>query len=92
MKVTITDEKREEIAALLKEKGVQYICPMCKHKHFILVDGYFNPSIQSNLKGFRIGGLTIPSIAIICGNCGFISQHSLGALGIDLTGDKDDAQ
>jgi hypothetical protein len=29
-----------------------------------------------------LGGLGIPSIAIICNRCGFISQHALGTLGL----------
>lgn len=58
-------------------------CPMCHNKQFVIVDGYFpnmvyddyNASIMKYKKG-------MPSVAIVCNNCGFISNHSLGALGL----------
>ncbi len=53
---------------------------MCGNKNFILVDGYFNQPLQSNPSGITLGGRTLPSIAIVCSKCGFISNHALGSL------------
>lgn len=79
-KELISEQKRLEIAKKLQEKGVRTDCPMCGNKHWAVLDGYFNQTLQSNLKGVKFGGPSIPSAAIICTNCGFISTHALGAL------------
>ena len=77
------DEKyKEKIIKSLEEHGVKLTCPMCGNKQFQLVDGYFNQTIQETIPGEAKGGATVPSIAIVCVHCGFISQHALGALGL----------
>ena len=77
----IPDELKKKIVDKLKEKGVTSTCPMCSHNNFILVDGFFNNVIQNNYQtGLILGGPTLPTIAIICTNCGFTSHHALGAL------------
>jgi hypothetical protein len=78
----LTSEQKQKIVDILKEKGVTLACPMCGNKNFILIDGYFNNPLQSNFGDFHIGGPSIPSAALACSNCGFISQHALGMLGL----------
>jgi len=75
-------EKKAELVLALQQRLPQAKCPMCAHQHFAVVDGYFTNTIQSQLSGFALGGPAIPAVAIICSNCGFISQHALGALGV----------
>lgn len=72
------DEKRKIVEAL-GQKVPQLKCPMCTHNKFSLAEGYFNNFIQ-DLKNISLGGPSIPTAAIICENCGFVSQHALGAL------------
>jgi hypothetical protein len=56
---------------------------MCGHNKFVLADGFFNNSVQTNFEAALVlGGPSIPTIALICSNCGFISQHALGVLGL----------
>ena len=62
-------------------------CPMCHHKQFQLVEGYISTPIQPDLNGIQIGGPAIPSVAIICTRCGFISQHAVGIINSDPYGD-----
>ena len=79
----ISEEVKKKIAAKLNEKGVRPTCPMCNNNNFILADGYFSHTLQSNIQsGLVIGGPAIPTIAIICSNCGFTSEHALGVLGL----------
>lgn len=82
--MSLSGEKRRKIAAKLAEVGVRGGCPMCKkERSWVLADGYFNEPIQGDLdQGLVIGGPSIPSVALICSNCGFMSQHALGALGL----------
>lgn len=80
----ITPEEKERIAQELSRKfGARDVkCPMCGNNHFIIADGYFNTFMQNDLKQTNLGGPSIPSIPIICDNCGFISMHALGILGL----------
>jgi hypothetical protein len=79
----LSDADKKRIVEKLKEKGVQGHCPMCNNTNFVLMDGYFSHPLQGNpSSGFVIGGPTIPSIAVVCSNCGFMSNHAVGALGL----------
>jgi hypothetical protein len=77
-----SQERKDKIVKALTEKGVRLPCPRCGNQRFTLVDGYFSEPIQGELGGIVLGGPTIPSIVTICTQCGFISQHALGALGL----------
>lgn len=78
----IDQGKKQEIASILNEKLRGLTCPMCHQDNFIIADGYFNNVIQDHLDGIVLGGPTIPTVSIICANCGFVSQHALGVLGL----------
>lgn len=88
----INKEEKQTIVSKLNNRinSGDIKCPMCGNKHFIIADGYFNTPMQDNLNGIKIGGQSIPSIAIVCNNCGFISSHALGILGLlpKQTGDS----
>ena len=78
----LTQETKQEIISKLNERIQGLTCPMCHQHGFIIADGYFNNPIQDNLNSFNLGGASIPTTAIICSHCGFVSQHALGALGL----------
>jgi hypothetical protein len=80
---SLTDGQKAEIAKRLGERGVRSQCPMCGHDSFVLADGYFIHSIQPNLGGgLVLGGPSVPTVAIVCSKCGFVSQHAVGVLGL----------
>jgi predicted Zn-ribbon and HTH transcriptional regulator len=57
-------------------------CPMCKSNEWTLVDGYFVNHIQDvPTTGLQVGK-GLPTAVLCCTNCGFISQHALGILGL----------
>lgn len=89
----ISNEEKQKIVSELinRIKPTEIKCPMCGNKHFFIADGYFNTSMQDNLDGLIIGGPSMPSIAIVCSKCGFISSHALGVLGM-LPNQKDVSQ
>ena len=76
-------DEKNDIIKKISDIIPELECPMCHNKHFIIVDGYFpnmvyddyNASIMKYTKG-------MPSVAIVCNRCGFISNHSMGALGL----------
>lgn len=78
----IPNEEKEVIIKSLEEHGAKYPCPRCGNKSFTLLDGYFNQTVQNELKKMTIGIPSLPSVVVICKQCGFISQHSLGILGL----------
>lgn len=79
----LTEERKSQIIAEILKKNPTIECPMCHHRHFALLDGYITDNIQNDYKSIIIGGGTIlPLATIICKNCGFIAQYSLGALGL----------
>ena len=84
-------KKKELIDALnqkLKRHGLPLKCPMCSHNNFTIADAYLRNGLQEDIKSVNIGGPSIPAIAIICTNCGFISQHAIGVLGLLPKEDK----
>lgn len=78
----LSNEEKKKIADELAKRQPVLKCPMCQHNSFIMADGYFNNSMQNDLSSFNIGGQSIPTIAIICSKCGFVSQHAIGILGL----------
>jgi len=78
----ISSEKKQEIIKALEERGAKLPCPRCGNNSFNLLDGYFNQTIQTDLKGMVLGGPSIPSVVVACNRCGYLSQHALGTLGL----------
>lgn len=77
----INQEKKNDIAAVLRQKGVFLHCPMCGNTHFIMAESYVRLDLQDDFDGVKLGGPSLPSAAIVCDRCGFISLHALGLLG-----------
>ena len=75
-------EQKETISKALERQTHSLTCPMCKHNKFAMADGYFTNGLQDKIGSLNFGGVVIPTIAIICTNCGFVSQHALGSLGL----------
>jgi hypothetical protein len=78
----LTEAEKRRIADALQRKGVIRGCPMCGHNSWVLADGYFNQTLQTKLSGLVIGGASVPTAVVVCTNCGFVSQHALGVLGM----------
>lgn len=89
----LSQEQKKIIIKKLEEKGAKLPCPRCGSKQFTLLDGYFIQPIQSPIsRSFVIGGPAVPSIVTACNNCGFISQHAIGVLGLLPEGEKKNEQ
>ncbi len=78
----LSQEERDKIVEALNKKHATKPCPRCGNNSFSLVGGYFNHFIQLNLSGVSIGGPSVPTVVAVCTNCGWISEHALGALGL----------
>lgn len=76
---------KQEIAQKLNEKGAASSCHRCGSKSFSILDGYSKYTIQENIDDLPntvVGGPSVPVILIVCNNCGAITPHAMGALGL----------
>lgn len=78
----LTEAQKQEIIAALEKAGAKLPCPRCDNRNFTLLDGYFNQPVQTELAGLVLGGPTVPSVVVVCKQCGFMSQHAMGVLGL----------
>ena len=78
----LSEERRAEVVRALEQAGVKLPCPRCSNNEFNLVDGYFMQTLQDSIGRISIGGESIPFVILVCTRCGYIAQHSLGALGL----------
>lgn len=85
----LSEAEQRRIIDAVKEKGVRLPCPRCGHSAFSVLDGVTMPALQSpRVTGFILGGATVPCAVVACNQCGYLSFHSLGVLGLmDLMGD-----
>lgn len=75
------EDKLRLVNELNKRIGA-FTCPICHKGQFKFVDSYSSHFLSDDYAQISIGGKMIPFIMIVCDNCGFISQHALGTLGI----------
>ena len=64
---------------IYRPKGV-IICPICGNSEFVLTDGFHLRFIDDRFGKVKLGGVNVPCITLICGNCGFNIDFALGAL------------
>ena len=86
----LSQEEKQRIINVLNSRNANGPCPRCGNRNFILADGYFNHPMQVDIRNINIGGPSIPTIATVCSNCGFVSEHALGVLGLLNNTDKND--
>lgn len=77
-----SDAQKQEIVSRLTSRIPNLHCPMCGKNQFTAMEGYFRPILQPDLANIQLGGLNMPTVAIVCNNCGFVSYHALGSLGL----------
>ena len=78
----IKEDEKNRIINLLNQRVEHFVCPICHKGHFSFVDGYSNNVLGDNYQEINLGGRILPYIMLVCDNCGFISQHALGTLGL----------
>jgi len=77
----MSPEQRNELIDALIERIPDISCPICHGKSFTIADGFALNPLQEGFQSFTMTGeKMIPSIYMICNNCGFMSQHALGLL------------
>ncbi|MCT7536987.1 hypothetical protein [Aliarcobacter butzleri] len=82
------DEK--VIIQKLNDKKALLPCHRCGHEQFTVLRGFANIPVQDvfDPNVMSIGGPSIPVVNVGCSNCGAITQHAIGALGMLNDGEK----
>ena len=82
----MSPEQAANIIRVLQQRNATRPCPRCGNQHFTLLEGFFNQPVSGDYfsGGFFAypQGPTVPSVVTACSNCGFLSQHALGVLGL----------
>lgn len=78
----MNEERKKQIINTLSQRVSGFVCPICRQAKYSFIDGYTIDPIQEDYKGLQIGGRMIPSVMLVCNNCGHIDRFSLGVLGL----------
>ena len=79
---SLPDEFAEKIISALEGKNVNLPCPRCGGNDFHLADGLILHVMQSSVSDPRLYGRGFICVGVICDNCGYCAEHSLGSLGL----------
>jgi hypothetical protein len=82
-KKSITNKDAASVASLLSQKGMRVNCPACGSldRNILSVFSTLTASDEAP-NPIGLGNRTLPAAVVVCNNCGFISFHSLIALGL----------
>ena len=73
------------VGVLLRQKGVVKPCHRCDHLNFTVLDGFTKVILQNSFRdGVEVDGASVPVINVACDDCGAITAHAVGALGLKL--------
>jgi hypothetical protein len=73
-------QKKQQIASALERKGVNRPCERCGSQNFSILDGYFRQDVQDDLTNVNLGGPSVPTVSLVCENCGNLSFFAVRAL------------
>ena len=77
----MNQQNKEAIVRALKEKKVSQPFPRCGSFNFQVI-GQTIISMNESPKIISLGEAGVPAAVIVCSNCGFITLHALGSLGL----------
>ena len=74
---------RDEVVKVLEQRKATKPCHRCGADDFALLEEFSNIILRKDVGGALVlGGPQIPSAIVACNNCGAITFHALGALGL----------
>lgn len=74
------EQERKATVEALNAKGVNRPCPRCNSTRFSVLESSSIQLVTSKL--YDRSGPTVPTVLVICENCGFMAQHAKGPLGL----------
>lgn len=77
------DKIIKEIQKRVNSRKKEIVCSICGNKNFIFSDGYIYKFLTDKISpNIVLGGKHIPSVSLICNNCGHIVDFAIGVLGL----------
>lgn len=80
--MALTTNQKEIIVRRLET--INAACPICAYRAWTISDEIVSAMSVSLGGSTTLGGPFIPMAQIVCRNCGFVSHHAIGVLGIDI--------
>lgn len=80
--MALTTKQKETIADRLRR--INAACPICSQRNWTIGDEIVGANSVSLGGSTVMGGPFIPMAQVVCNNCGFVSHHAVGLLGISL--------
>lgn len=68
--------------AALQKSGIAGDCPLCKQNQWVVHEVPVSLPVYNVSGKVAFPGESMPAAAMICKKCGYMSLHSLGALGL----------
>ena len=80
--MTLTTAQQEQIVHRLRELGATLPCPRCAAAAFSLVKELSSVSVDVDAGTAHACDLILPTVLLVCNQCGFLSSHALTVLGL----------
>lgn len=77
----LSDEQKKSIANAILENIGQYRCPICGDSKFSIIED-FGLHMMRSLSNPTNVSWGIPYVMLVCGKCGYMSQHNAISLGV----------
>ena len=74
---------KDQIVQLVTQKNISSTCPRCgKATSWELVDGFVHFDVSADTEARQIGERAFPAVALACNQCGYLTFHATGPLGL----------
>jgi hypothetical protein len=77
-----SEEMKHRVASALATKGVRMPCPRCGTNAWTLVDGFLVHPLTDDVNQIIIGGRSLPTVALVCNHCGYVTEYAAVLLGV----------
>ncbi len=82
--VFLNESQKQKVIDALTTVGAVKPCPRCDNPTFATADTAFARPLQTSLPQILIAGSYVVTVAVFCTNCGFLSEHAIGVLGLTI--------
>ncbi len=83
--MTTAQETIDRITEALQQKigDRELRCPLCQHEQWQIPPSFLPLTLKKTPRSFQLGGTVLPTVPLICTNCGNTQLINLRVLGIE---------
>ncbi|MFN2746392.1 MULTISPECIES: hypothetical protein [unclassified Bacillus (in: firmicutes)] len=71
---------KNKIMDIIQKRGLLKPCENCKHDEMVMIEPFARLDLQDDSSVLSVGAEAIPSIAIVCTNCGKMNLYAAKVL------------